>query len=138
MATAIDIHAELSAALQAGDISSACSLCAALSPVLEADRKETLRSSARIKLLEKTVKKQQSELKAKDERIARLVHDLWANSADNYDPLNASEEDETVEQATNSSASKNTKSQSKRVTKTTLRIPQMSQRRTVPVAAQQI
>lgn len=117
MATAIDIHAELSTALRAGDISSACSLCDALGSKLEADRKEALRSSARIKFLEQTLKKLQSEVKAKDERIAGLVHDRWANSADTYDPLSAEEEDEAKVQTTKSSSNQNTRGQSKKGSK---------------------
>lgn len=113
MATAIDIHAELKTALQAGDIPLACGLCDALAPELEADRKEALRSSARIKFLEQAVKKLRSAVKVKDERIAGLVHELWAKSADTFDSSNAEEEGETTEQATNSSSNQNTEGRSK-------------------------
>ena len=87
MAKAIDIHTELEKKLRADENSSVSRLSATLGSVLEADHKEDLRKSARIKLLELTVKKQQAELQEKDEQIAGLKYELWANSADNYSPL---------------------------------------------------
>ena len=85
METAVDIHAELSDALRAGNLPDARVSCDALGVVIHNDHDEKLRQSGRVTHLEALVKQLKTELKSKEERVAQLTHELWAKSSETFE-----------------------------------------------------